>query len=248
MKVILTVVIVAILLAIPGSAQIPPRGAAVKKPAAAAQPKTQQEKISYVLGYDVGMKMSADIRQKNLDINTEMFLRAVRDAFEGNPPALPDSVAQQAMIAFEQMMRAGAAETEKKNSEIAQKQRREGEQFLSANIKKAGVKVTPSGLQYKMIKEGFGVSPKATNTVTVHYRGRLVDGTIFDESYGKPEPATFSLTEVIPGWTEGLQLMKTGGKAEFYIPNNLAWGDRGAGPKIPPGAAVIFEVELIDVK
>lgn len=124
----------------------------------------------------------------------------------------------------------------------------EGERFLEENAKKEGVQVTPSGLQYKVIEEGYGTKPKAAETVTVHYRGTLIDGTEFDSSYKRGQPVSFPLNRVIAGWTEGLQLMKTGAKYEFYIPYNLAYGERGAGTVIPPYATLIFEVELLGVQ
>ncbi len=124
----------------------------------------------------------------------------------------------------------------------------EGKKFLEENAKREGVMVTPSGLQYKVITEGFGTKPKATETVVVHYRGTTIDGKEFDSSYKRNEPISFPLNGVIAGWTEGLQLMKTGAKYEFYIPYNLAYGERGAGAVIPPYATLIFEVELIQVK
>lgn len=123
-----------------------------------------------------------------------------------------------------------------------------GKKFLEDNAKKADVKTTSSGLQYKVIAEGTGKKPKATETVTVHYRGTLIDGTEFDSSYKRGEPISFGLNRVIAGWTEGLQLMPTGSKYEFYIPYNLAYGERGAGGVIPPFAKLIFEVELLGVK
>jgi FKBP-type peptidyl-prolyl cis-trans isomerase len=123
-----------------------------------------------------------------------------------------------------------------------------GKKFLEDNAKKADVKTTSSGLQYKVLTEGSGKKPKATETVTVHYRGTLIDGTEFDSSYKRGEPISFGLNRVIAGWTEGLQLMPTGSKYEFYIPYNLAYGERGAGGVIPPYAMLIFEVELLAVK
>jgi FKBP-type peptidyl-prolyl cis-trans isomerase len=123
-----------------------------------------------------------------------------------------------------------------------------GKKFLEDNAKKAGVKTTPSGLQYKVLTEGTGKKPKGTETVTVHYRGTLIDGTEFDSSYKRGESISFALNRVIAGWTEGLQLMPTGSKYEFYIPYNLAYGERGAGSVIPPYATLIFEVELLGVK
>lgn len=123
----------------------------------------------------------------------------------------------------------------------------EGQKFLEENAKKEGVQTTPSGLQYRVIEEGHGTKPKASETVKVHYRGTLIDGTEFDSSYKRGQPISFALNQVIAGWTEGLQLMKTGAKHELYIPYNLAYGERGAGGVIPPYATLIFEVELLEV-
>jgi FKBP-type peptidyl-prolyl cis-trans isomerase len=122
-----------------------------------------------------------------------------------------------------------------------------GEAFLAENAAKAGVKTLPSGLQYKVIQSGSGASPKATDKVTVHYRGTLIDGTEFDSSYSRNKPATFGVNQVIPGWTEALQLMQEGDKWELYIPPKLAYGERGAGSRIPPNSTLIFEVELLSV-
>jgi len=130
----------------------------------------------------------------------------------------------------------------------AEKNQKEGAAFLAANAKKAGVKSTPSGLQYLVIKEGAGKKPTAADAVTVHYRGTLINGSEFDSSYKRNQPATFPLNQVIKGWTEGVQLMKEGGKYRFFIPSELAYGSRGAGGLIGPNATLIFEVELISVQ
>ena len=136
---------------------------------------------------------------------------------------------------------------EAKNAQL-RVNKEEGIKFLQENAKKTGVKTTKSGLQYKVIKEGTGPSPKEADTVKVHYRGRLINGTEFDSSYSRGEPAVFPLNRVIKGWTEGLQLMKVGGKYELYIPPELAYGDKGAGSTIGPGATLIFEVELLGIE
>jgi len=139
-----------------------------------------------------------------------------------------------------------AKQTEKMTA-VAGKNKKEGETFLAENMKKEGVKTLASGLQYKVITEGTGKMPKATDTVTTNYRGTLVDGTEFDSSYKRGEPATFPVNGVIAGWTEALQLMKTGAKWQLFVPSNLAYGERGTGP-IGPNAVLLFEVELISIK
>ena len=144
----------------------------------------------------------------------------------------------------QQKMRAAAQE---KAAAVASKMKAEGEAFLAENAKKEGVKVTASGLQYEVLSEGTGKQPVAADTVRVHYTGKLLDGTVFDSSVERGEPAEFGLTQVIAGWTEGLQLMKTGSKFRFFIPANLAYGEHGAGGSIPPQATLIFDVELLAV-
>jgi FKBP-type peptidyl-prolyl cis-trans isomerase FklB len=135
-----------------------------------------------------------------------------------------------------------------KQAEVAKKNKAEGEAFLAENKKKEGVKTTASGLQYKVIKPGKGKKPKSSDTVTVNYRGTLIDGTEFDSSYKRGQPATFQVSGVIPGWTEGLQLMEEGAKWQLFIPSNLAYGERGAGGVIGPNATLIFEVELLSIQ
>jgi FKBP-type peptidyl-prolyl cis-trans isomerase FklB len=140
------------------------------------------------------------------------------------------------------------AARQRESKERAEKNLAEGKAFLEENKKKEGIKTLPSGLQYKVITEGSGRTPKATDTVTVHYRGTLINGTEFDSSYKKGQPATFQVSGVVRGWTEALQLMKEGSKWQLFIPSELAYGERAAGPQIPPGSTLIFEVELISIK
>jgi FKBP-type peptidyl-prolyl cis-trans isomerase FkpA len=210
--------------------------------------KTENQKISYVIGYDIGQKILNDIKQRNFDLLNPFVLQGLQDAFNGKEPALPDSVIQFAMMAFQSRVQAAQMAEAQKEREELEATKHESEEFLAANAKKDSVKTTASGLQYKILRAGEGKSPVDTNTVVVHYRGKLIDGTVFDESYKRGEPTEFRLNQVIKGWTEGLKLMKEGGKCELYIPAELGYGDRGAGGVIPPGAALVFEIELIQVK
>jgi FKBP-type peptidyl-prolyl cis-trans isomerase FklB len=166
-----------------------------------------------------------------------MITAGIKDAIAGKPLMTTDQV-KDTMVAFEKDM-------QQKQADAAKKNEADSEKFLTANKSKEGVKTTASGLQYKVIKEGNGAQPKATDTVTVNYRGTLIDGTEFDSSYKRNQPATFPVSGVIKGWTEGLQLMKMGAKYQFFIPASLAYGDHAPTPQIPPGSALIFEVELI---
>ena len=171
------------------------------------------------------------------DLNVESFTDAVKAVFDGSTPALSPEEAQKVINDY-------LEDLQKKATEAAQA---EAKSFLEANAAKEGVKVTESGLQYKVIKEGEGAQPKAEDEVTVHYTGKLLNGTVFDSSVNRGEPATFPLNRVIPGWTEGVQLMKEGAKYEFFIPSDLAYGPQGIPNVIPPHSTLIFEVELIKV-
>ena len=200
------------------------------------------DKLSYALGLGIGRQLSqmgAD------DLNVADFAQAVKDMIDGKEPQVPTAEAQQIVEDFFRR------QEEKQRAEAAEKYKgakSEGEKYLSENAKKEGVVTLPSGLQYKVFKEGNGKSPKATDKVVCHYEGMLVDGTMFDSSILRGEPATFPLNGVIAGWTEGLQLMKEGAKYRFFIPYQLGYGERGAGASIPPFAALVFDVELIEVK
>lgn len=199
-------------------------------------------KISYALGMNIGQQL----RQMNLKdtLVVEDFAAAVKDMVNGNAPQVNPAEAQQILNDFftelESKQRAAAAEAGKAAREA-------GEKFLAENAKKLGVTVTASGLQYEVLTEGTGRQPKASDTVRCHYHGTLIDGTVFDSSVLRNEPCEFGLRQVIAGWTEGVQLMKEGAKYRFFIPYNLAYGERGAGQDIPPYSALIFDVELIKV-
>ena len=199
------------------------------------------DKVSYALGLGIGRQLS-QMGADNLDIDD--FAKAIKDILAGKKPEIDDAEAQTLVKdSFEKQeakQRAAAAEKFKETKE-------KGEAYLAENAKKEGVVTLPSGLQYQVIKEGNGRRPKATDKVKCHYEGMLVDGTLFDSSIQRGEPATFPLNGVIKGWTEGLQLMQEGAKYRFFIPYHLGYGENGAGASIPPFAALVFDVELIEV-
>ncbi len=203
--------------------------------------KTQKEKISYIIGTDIGK----NLKKQSIDVNPELLFKGIKDAFAGDTFLLTDQEIQEVMGAFQQEMIAKQSE---KKGMIAAANKKEGEAFLDTNKKKDSVITLPSGLQYKVVVEGSGKTPTVNDTVTTHYRGMLIDGTEFDNSYKRGEPTTFPVNGVIAGWTEALQHMKAGSKWKLYIPSNLAYGDRGAGQLIGPGATLIFDIELISVK
>ena len=200
------------------------------------------DKLSYALGHNIGHQLIGMGLGKSL--NVDDYAAAIRDVMEGRPEQMSAAEVQQTLQHFfselEERQQAEAAERGKAA-------RAEGEAFLAENKKRAGVTTTASGLQYEVLTEGSGRQPKASDTVRCHYEGRLIDGTVFDSSYRRGVPADFGLRQVISGWTEGVQLMKEGAKYRFFIPYNLAYGERGAGADIPPYAALIFDVELIKV-
>src|SRR5881397_1539502 len=200
------------------------------------QLKDQKEKVSYAIGMNIGLNLS---RQK-VDISPDVLNAGMKDAIAGKPQLTPDQV-KDVMAQFEKDM-------EQKQKQLGEKNKTDGAKFLEDNKKKPGVKTTASGLQYKVEKEGTGSQPKATDMVTVNYRGTLIDGTEFDSSYKRGQPATFPVNGVIKGWTEALQLMKQGSKYQLFIPSNLAYGERAMGPDIGPNSTLIFEVELQEVK
>src|SRR5439155_432938 len=200
------------------------------------QLKDQRDKVSYSIGMNIGFNLS----KQKVDINPDILAAGIKDSIAGKPLLTQDQV-KDVMAQFEKDM-------EQKQKQAGEKNKADGAKFLEENKKKPGVKTTASGLQYKAEKEGTGAQPKATDMVTVNYRGTLIDGTEFDSSYKRGQPATFPLNGVIKGWTEGLQLMKQGSKYQFFVPSNLAYGERSVGPDIAANATLIFDVELLDVK
>jgi FKBP-type peptidyl-prolyl cis-trans isomerase FklB len=198
------------------------------------------EKMSYALG----MNVAGNITELPVELDFNQVIAAISDVSSGKKPALELEEYHKFMQTFQQKVqeaaRAAAASAAEENVKA-------GKAFLEENKAKEGVQVTASGLQYKVIKEGTGKKPVATDKVKVHYTGKLIDGNVFDSSVQRSEPAVFGVTQVIPGWVEGLQLMNVGSKYEFVIPSELAYGERGAGAAIPPCAVLVFEVELLDI-
>ena len=199
------------------------------------------DKLSYALGLGIGQQLS---QMGANDISAEDFAQAIKDVLKGNELKVSHREAQTIVQDYfqkqEQKLQAQRAEAGKTHKEA-------GEKYLAENAKKEGVITLPSGLQYQVLKEGNGKKPTAKDTVQCHYEGFLIDGTVFDSSIQRGEPATFPLQQVIAGWTEGLQLMQEGAKYRFFIPYRLGYGEGGAGNSIPPFAALIFDVELIQV-
>jgi len=192
------------------------------------------DKISYALGLGIGHQLKS-MNIENFSI--EDFTRSIQDVMEDKPTEINARDAQMMLNEY----------FAKKEQEQAQQAIADGKVFLEENGKREGVVTTKSGLQYEVITEGTGKQPKATDKVRCHYEGKLIDGSVFDSSYQRGEPADFGLNQVIPGWTEGVQLMKEGAKYRFYIPYLLGYGERGAGQSIPPYSTLIFDVELVKV-
>lgn len=243
MKTLITTLCAAALLCGPATGQDDPNRPKPAPPGA-AQPgagkadglDTAQKKVSYAIGRNVGNNLAAQLQ----DIDTAALLKGIHDALSEVESPLTDEQIQAAFTEYQKAMEAKAAQA-------AEQGQKASEEFLAANKKKQGVKTTQSGLQYQVIKEGTGAAPKENSIVKVHYHGTLPSGKVFDSSVDRKEPATFPLNRVIDGWTEGLQLMKVGGKYRFFIPPDLAYGERGSGPDIGPNQALVFDVELLDI-
>ncbi len=197
---------------------------------------TEKKKISYAVGRQIG----DSIKNSGLDIDVDIFAASVAETMAGKSDRLTEAEKMQVSAAMQKQQQEHAAKTTSTNKS-------KGQEFLTKNAKKDGVKVLPSGLQYKVLTAGSGKSPGSSDSVTVHYRGTLIDGTEFDSSIKRGQPATFPVNGVIKGWTEALQLMKEGAKWQLFIPSDLAYGERGAGANIGPHATLIFDVELIKI-
>ncbi len=199
--------------------------------------KNQKEKMSYIIGVDFGRNLKA----QPLEVDPEMVARGMKDAFSGSKLLLTEEQVREAMSSFQRDMIS-------KQQAIAEKNKKDGEAFLAEDKKKNGIITLPTGLEYKVIKTGAGRRPKAGDTVTVHYRGALIDGREFYNSYLLGQPETLTIKDVIPGLAEALLLMQEGSKWLLFLPPSLAYGDRGAGNQIGPNASLIFEVELISIQ
>jgi FKBP-type peptidyl-prolyl cis-trans isomerase FklB len=202
--------------------------------------KSQKDKMSYIIGMDLGK----NFQKQEVEINADILAQGIKDGISGGKPLLSEQEVRETLAGFQAEMTAKQMGLAKKRGE---KNKKEGEAFLAENQKKEGVKTLPSGLQYKVIKAGTGDSPKLTDEVTAHYLGTLIDGTEFDSSYRRGKPENLPVNGVIPGWTEALQLMQVGAKWQLFVPSNLAYGERGAGRDIGPNATLIFEIELISI-
>jgi FKBP-type peptidyl-prolyl cis-trans isomerase FklB len=200
--------------------------------------KDPKAKVSYGIGVNLGKQW----KQQDIEVDPELILRGMKDVLSGKETLMTETEVREVINAFQQEHRTKMME---KRRQLGEKNKADGEKFLAENKGKSGVITLPSGLQYKVLAEGSGESPKTTDTVTVNYRGTLIDGTEFDSSYKRGQPASFGVTGVIKGWTEALQLMKPGAKWELYIPSDLAYGERGYGQQIGPNAPLIFEIELV---
>ena len=205
---------------------------------------TEQSTAPEKVGYSLGFMMAEGNKEAIKDLNLDTFEKGFRDGYEGNDAALTQEQMQKVLTDYQKEQEEKFA---KEMQAKAEENKTKGEAFLAENAKKEGVQETESGLQYKVLKEGTGKSPKATDVVKVNYEGKLLDGTVFDSSYERGEPIEFPLNQVIAGWTEGLQLMKEGGKYEFYIPADIAYGEAG-NQGIEPNSTLIFTVELLEVQ
>jgi FKBP-type peptidyl-prolyl cis-trans isomerase len=203
--------------------------------------KDQKDKVSY----SYGMRYGTNFKQQGIELDPEMFAKGMKDAMAGGETLVTEKEARDILTAYQKEMR---TKQEERNKIIGEKNKKEGEIFLSENSKKEGVKTLPSGLQYQVLTQGTGPIPKTNDTVVTQYRGTLIDGTEFDSSYKRGEPYTTPVNFVVKGWSQALQLMAVGSKWKLFIPPQLAYGERGSGRLIGPNATLIFEMELLAIK
>lgn len=209
-----------------------------------AQDKPDLKDPKQRASYSIGSSIGGNFKRQELDIDVKALAAGIADTLAGKP-ALTEAEVRETLDSFQKQM---MEKMQAKQKVAGEKNVKDGEKFLAENAKKDGVKVLPSGLQYKVLKSGNGKSPKATDTVKTHYHGTLIDGTVFDSSVERKDPATFPVNQVIPGWTEALQLMKEGDKWQLVLPSKLAYGEQGAGGKIGPNSVLVFEVELLSIE
>jgi FKBP-type peptidyl-prolyl cis-trans isomerase FklB len=203
--------------------------------------KSDKERQSYAVGMNIG----ESIHRQPVELDVNLLVQGLKDSIAGSKTLLTDDEAKAALSELGQQVK---TKQEDKAKQAAESSKKEGETFLAANKTKPGVVTTPSGLQYKILQPGTGPKPTATDKVVCNYKGTLINGTEFDSSYKRGQPATFPVGQVIKGWTEALQLMPVGSKWQLFVPADLAYGDRGAGNDIPPGTTLIFEVELLSIE
>jgi FKBP-type peptidyl-prolyl cis-trans isomerase FklB len=222
-----------------------PKPATTAKTAAPFALKTQKDKFSYALGMNTAKRMGDSLKKQSVPYDPAIVVRGMKDGFAGGKTLLTDDEAQAALTEMQKQVH---AQQQAMMEHASAANKKEGEAFLAANKGKDGVVALASGLQYKILTEGKGPKPAATDSVVCNYRGTLINGTEFDSSYKRGQPATFPINGVIKGWTEALQLMPVGSKWQLFIPPDLAYGDRGAGADIGPGATLVFEVELLSIE
>lgn len=208
--------------------------ATVGASAGEATPKTDDEKFSYAIGYQI----AESVKRQGMEVDVDSLIQAIRDDLTGTPLRISQPEMQAAVVAYQQ----------KKFEELSDENQKAGKKYLAANKKKPGIVELPSGLQYRIVEEGSGEKPVSSDTVKVHYRGTLIDGTEFDSSYARGEPATFQIANIINGWQEALTLMSEGAKWQVFIPPILAYGSGGAGQNIGPNATLVFEIELVSIE
>jgi FKBP-type peptidyl-prolyl cis-trans isomerase len=229
----------------PAQAPVKKTGTATKSPAAAPALATQKEKFSYALGMNIGTGYSQGLKKQSVEVDWNLVSQGLKDAASGDKTRLTQEEAQAVLTEVQNDVR---KQQQEKTQQAAVTNKTEGEAFLASNKSKDGVVTLPSGLQYKILTAGTGAKPTANDSVVCNYRGTLLNGTEFDSSYKRGQPATFGLGQVIKGWTEALQLMPVGSKWQLFVPSGLAYGDRGAGADIGPNATLIFEVELLSIE
>ncbi len=218
------------------------------EPAAGQEPEVELTSDTAQMSYVLGLSGGQQLKEAGLDVSLEAYIRGFRDGFTEAEPALDDAQLASAIQVFNRRRLARQAEQVEARQDLADRNLEEAERFLEQNKEREGVQTAPNGLQYEILREGDGRRPRFNDTVTVHYHGTLPDGTVFDSSRERGQPATFPVDGVIEGWTEALQMMRKGAQWRLYVPPHLAYGERGAGDVIGPNQLLIFEVELLEIE